>query len=700
MRSLLLDQAIALLHLKGSSVTKTELAAQLPSSSQCSVPMLLRACSLLGIRGRTASIDPDHLDSSLLPAIVMLKTGEYCILKSRALDHWDIQDSSGTTYQLDHDVFNQQYSGITIFLKPQNPIIEASLNKMRPFRNHWFWSVILSNRGTYRPVILNALMINLFAIAIPLFIMNVYDRVIPNDATETLVVMAIGVVSIVLFDFILKRLRQSLIDTAARRADILISSRIHNKALRIDSAYRPSSVGQFANNLRDFDSLRSFISSSTIVGLADLPFVLLFISIIALIGGSLAFIPLLLVPIVLGHGWWSQRKSQPIVEALYAMGAAKNAHTVESINNADTIKHLGIEGDRLGQHEALAAEYAHLNFHQRTLTTSISHVTVLTQQLATIAMVCWGVFLIMNLELTMGSLIACVMISSRISGPVSQIATLIAQYHQTKKAYTALDMLMKTPDDSITSDHAKSCIACTGEIELSNIDYAVNASTVILANVSAKFPAGSTTAIIGKIGAGKTSLLNVISTLYSANNGSVLYSGVDRRHQELSELRSKISVVDQYPRFFAGSIRSNIDPFGYCSDNELLELAEELGIGNLITGHPQGLAQPVSELGAGLSGGQKQSLALIRALSRQPKILILDEPTSGLDKSSEAAMLACLRSRTANITVIIATHKASMVELSDQVLVLDQGSVKFQGRPDELQTSSKIVEKQTHHDNS
>ncbi len=677
MQSQLVDQLIALLRLKGSAITKGEFVAQLPSAFNCTERLALRACDQLGVKASVLTISADNIEKQHLPAIARFKSGEYAILRERNGQRWMVSNDNHEALTLSHDQLREQFSGSLFFVQPPNATVEGSLNKILPNRSHWFWSIVRSSSGLYKPAILNSLFINIFALASPLFVMNVYDRVVPNGAIDTLTALAFGAVMVMVFDFILKRYRQRLVDTAARRADILLSSRLYNKALRLDKSARPSSVGVFANNLRDFDSLRSFISSTTIVALADLPFVVIFLLVIGLIGGPLVAIPLLLIPIVLGYSWYAQNKALPATDASHKISAQKNAHAVESIASADTIKHLGLEGERLAQYETQSSEHAHLNYQTKTINSSISHVAVFAQQLASIAIICWGVFLISGLELTMGALIACVMISSRIGGPISQVANLVAQYSQTKKAFDALDSLMSLSDDATPQSGSTTRVKTTGDIELAGVNVAVSEQKQAIIDASLSIKAGDHIAVLGRVGAGKSSLIELLATLRKPSQGDISYSGVNRSHQDLSDLRDAIAVVDQNPAFFTGTLRNNLDPSQLASDEQLLALTSELGLDNFIADHPDGLDQPISEFGKSLSGGQRQCLALIRAILRKPQILLLDEPTSGLDRVTEAMMIRFMQNHAKSMTLVVATHKSSMLELATRVIVLEQGRIAF-----------------------
>jgi len=689
----LYDCTIACIQRHGSSVTQAEFIAQLPGAAPYSLNLIKRACAVFNIKIVQHAISAQEISTDTLPAIGQMLDGTYRVIIAAHDTRLTVLDDDGHSLDVERESFATSFNNSVLVFSVPNQRAERIRNRVFKNQAHWFFSLLFGARKLYKPALISSLFINLFALATPLFVMNVYDRVVPNGATATLLTLAIGAGIVFLFDFILKRHRQALIDSAAKRLDILLSSRLFNKALRIPLNVRPDSTGKFANNLRDFDSIRQFLSSTTLVALIDLPFVILFLLTIAFIGGPLVFIPLIFIPIVLGYSWYIQRKAQPVIKIQQELASERHALLVESISNGKTVKHLQTESLQLKEWEEINGEISSMNYASKLMLGSISHFSVFAQQISSIALIAWGVYLIIGLELTVGALIASFMISSRIAAPICQVASLISQAAVTKSAFEALDALMNLPDDSSPNNDRHSDTAFHGDIQLTKIDAKYqDCDSSVLKDISLSIGKGERISLIGRVGSGKSTLLDVLATLHDISDGQLDYSKVNRQHRDLYLLRNQISLVDQYPRLSSGSLRYNLDPTNRVTDEQIFDYLDQLGLAEFVSSNPAGLGMNVGEMGSSLSGGQRQVVAIVRALIRNPKLLLLDEPTSGMDSETEARTIKLLTNLPRTTTLVVATHKPALLNALDRVVVLEKGRVVLdtpQSKFHEMRISSK-----------
>jgi ATP-binding cassette subfamily C protein LapB len=545
----------------------------------------------------------------------------------------------------------------------------------------WFKRALMKSWHIYRDVLVSSLMINIFALASPLFIMNVYDRVVPNHAVETLWVLVIGVVIVFGFDLLLRSLRAYFLDVAGKKTDIDLSAMIFEKVLDVKMAARPNSVGAFANNLDEFENIRNFITSATISTFIDLPFVVLFLVVIWFVGGWIVMVPAVAIPLIIIFALIMQPKIREAVSKESKGAAQKNATLVESLIGIETVKTLGAESQLQHKWEEDVEYISDWRVKARKYSTTVVNFSVFIQQLATIGVVATGVYLIAESQISLGGLIAAVILTGRAMAPMAQVANLATHYHQTLSALKTLDQIMALPGDR---EQQRSLIHhphVEGEIELENVNFRYSAEDEnIINNFSLKIKPGEHVGIIGRTGSGKSTIEKMILGLYQPDSGFVRIDGVDVNQIDPADLRKNIGYVPQDVMLFFGTIRNNI-VYGNSdvSDEQLLATAKRAGVIDIVKNHRLGFDMPIGERGLGLSGGQRQSVAIARALLRDPPLLIMDEPSNAMDSKTEAEFKRQLADYIKDKTFILVTHKSAMLELVDRLVVVEAGRIIADG---------------------
>lgn len=625
------------------------------------------------------------LNQALYPAVLLLNDNRACVLRYINADGQAVvifPELPNSEVAIELTELSKKYSGYCIYVRPEYLTYDKSNN---PFgtakKGHWFWAVIKQNYALYRDIVFSAIIINLLAIATPLFVMNVYDRVVPNSAFSTLWMLSIGMFIVLIADLTLKLLRSWFIDLAASRTDIRLSARILDHILSLSLKHRPNSSGSLAANVYSFESVRGFISSLTLTALADLPFLLLFIVVVLLISWPLA-IPILVGSVaIIIYALVSQYNMRNLAFQGMEAGAERNALLVESLGNLETVKSFNLHSDVQSRWEQLNIIISHNSAKMRFLSTSVSQAAAWVQQLTGISILIVGVYLVSAGELTQGGLIAAYLLASRALAPVSQVAALLAQFHQASTAMASLEMLMELPSEQPIASQRIDRPVLQGNIEFKGISFAYPGSELqALQQVNFKINAGERIAIIGKNGSGKSTLEKLIMGLYPATEGSIHMDGVDIRQLDTTQLRRNIGYVPQDVSLLMGSLKQNIVSDAHSqSDESILDIVKQVGLMPMIQRQPEGLEMSVGERGQKLSGGQRQAVALARALINDPSILILDEPTSALDHSNEELIIKLLTERAKDKTIILITHRTPLLALVDRLIVMDQGRIIADG---------------------
>lgn len=556
----------------------------------------------------------------------------------------------------------------------------------------WLMDPIRDNRRIYGQVAIAAVLINIFGLVTSLFSMVVYDRVVPNNATESLIALSIGVAIILIFDFILKSLRGYFIDVAGQRIDRDVGGAIFKRLLSMRMESRKGSAGAFAGLLREFETLRDFFASATLAAVVDVPFIILFLLVIASIGGPIVLVPLLAVPLVIAVGWLVQPALGRLAAGGMGQGLSKQGVLVETISGLETVKSSSA-GPLLAERWARAVDsHADMSMRQRMIGAIAINAAGSAQQLAYVGTIIFGVFLIAEQQLTMGGLIACSILSGRCVAPLSQIATLLTRLSHTRTAYRQLNEMMSQTGEVREGAAYLRRQKLDGRIEFRNVIFRYPGATQrALDDVSFKIEAGERVAILGRVGSGKSTITRLILGLYEPTEGAVFIDETDVRQVHPDDLRHNVGAVLQDVFLLSGSVRENITlGDDRIDDEEVLRAARVSGTHDFIGQLPNGYDIRLADRGEGLSGGQRQSIAIARALTGQRPILLLDEPTSAMDIQSENALIARLESELKGRTVVLVTHRASMLKLVDRVIILDRGKIVAAGPRDDVLKSVAV----------
>jgi ATP-binding cassette subfamily C protein LapB len=559
-------------------------------------------------------------------------------------------------------------------------------------KNDWFWGSLLEGKWLYGQVLVAAAITNFLGLSTSLFIMVVYDRVVPNEAIESLIALTIGVLIALAFDFIIKTLRAQFVDKAGKRADGRMSRLIFDKILNMRLDNRRQKSGAMASIVREFDTLREFFTSATLVAVVDLPFIFLFIWVISLIAGPLALVPLIAVPLVILSGLVIQPFLARIAESSMQTNMSKQSVLVETLNGLETVQATGSGRLMRRRFEEASDAQSELGLKNRMLSNFAINSAASVQQLAQIATIFYGVFLIQDGTITMGAMIAAVILGGRTLAPLSQLASAMSRANGARQAYRSLSAVMN--DDADQQNLTRSRLSrphLSGSIEFKNVSYTFpGASSPIIRNLSLKIPAGQKVAIVGRMGSGKSTMSRLISGLIEPSEGAVLIDGVDLRQIDKSDVRRNVGVMLQETWLFSGTVKENLQMGFYeYDDAHLLNIAKLSGVDDFVASHPQGYDMELRERGEGLSGGQRQSINLARALLHDPNLLVLDEPTSSMDTATEKSVIGRLKAWAGARTLVMVTHRNTLLELADRVLVMDQGAVVTDTTPEKLKAQAR-----------
>jgi ATP-binding cassette, subfamily C, bacterial LapB len=504
---------------------------------------------------------------------------------------------------------------------------------------------------------------------------------VPNHAVETLWALAVGLLVVVSADLLLRLLRSHFVDQASARIDLSISARLMERVLGMKLANRPQSVGSFASNLRGFEQVRDFIAASTVTTLIDLPFALVFMFVMAWIS------PWLLIPVatvftvIIVIGYVLQHRLHELSQATYQAGALRNATLVESLTGIETIKSQGAESVIQARWERTNKYLAGISLRMRGVSSNATYGTAWLQQMVALAIVVIGVYLIADKQLTMGGLIACTMLSSRALSPAGQIVGLLLQYQGARTALESLNQVMDQPTEREDGQSFVHRREFKGEIEFRDVRFAYpGRDDAALDGVSFRINPGDRVALIGRVGSGKTTIEKLILGLYQPSEGAVLIDGIDLRQLDPADVRRNMAYVSQDVTLFFGTLRDNIKlGLPYADDSAVVAAAEAAGLGEFINRHPRGFDMQVGERGELLSGGQRQGVGIARAMLHNAPVLLLDEPTSAMDFSTEAQVTQRMSQFAQGKTVVLVTHRTSMLALVNRVIVVDGGKIVADG---------------------
>jgi ATP-binding cassette subfamily C protein LapB len=551
----------------------------------------------------------------------------------------------------------------------------------------WFWPFVMRFWPDYLQMAAAGLAINVLALALPLFTMNVYDRVVPNAATATLWALFWGMTLVLALDFLLRSLRAWIVDEVGRRVDLAVSGHLFDHLLNLSLAGKPRSAGMLASQIKEFDSVREVMTSGAVIALADAFFIVIFLGAMYLIVGPLVIIPAIAVPIVLILTLLVQIPIARTMEESQAAAAQRHGTLVEAVVGLETIKVVGAQSVMRQRWDRSVAAASKTMASARFWSNLMTNILTASQQIVTIAITVWGVYLIIDGQITMGALIAANLLSGRVLAPLAGIAQTLTRAAQARSALKGLSRFMALPSEAVPAENATSLTPRKGAVVFQNVSFHyAGAQTKALDRVSFAVKPGEKIGIVGRIGSGKTTFARLLAGLYHPTEGSILIDGIDIRQYDPVDLRKFVGVLPQDSDLFSGTLRDNI-VIGRpaAGEGRLRQAVEISGVGAFASAHPQGLAMPITERGAGLSGGQRQSVSLARFLIREPRVMFLDEPTAAMDATTEAILVQRLsRIAETGVTMFISTHRDSLLRVVDRLFVLDGGKLVMDGPRDEI----------------
>ena len=686
----LLDCLLEVCRLHGVSASRASLSAGLPlDDGRLSLALVERAAGRAGMYTRLQRVKAIQIDISTLPTILLLRGNDACVLLGWTKDgdaRVLLPETGQGAVVMPRRELVRRYTGVALFVRPHFRFDERTPGVREQRAGHWFWSVVNSQRGVYRDVLWAAFLINLFALAFPIFTMNVYDRVVPNHAVETLWVLSTGLILVLGADLYMRLLRSRFVDEASARIDLQLSATLMERVLGMRLEHRPASVGSFAANLRGYEQVRDFIAASTVTTLIDLPFALLFMLTMLWIS------PWLLLPVVIAFvlilltGWVLQGRLHTLSQSTYQASAQRNATLVEALTGIETIKTQAAESVVQSRWERGNQFLASAQVRMREIANRASYSTSLLVQMVSLSVIVIGVYLISERSLTMGALIACTTLAARALAPAGQIVGLLMQYQGARTALTALDAVMAKPVEREGGQNFLHRREMLGEIELRNVSFAYpGRDDAVLDGVSLRIAPGERVAFIGRVGSGKTTLQKLMLGLYQPTEGAVLIDGIDLRQLDPADVRRNMACVSQDVTLFYGTLRENITlGLPFADDQAVLAAADIACLSEFVNRHPRGFDLQVGERGDLLSGGQRQAVGIARAVLHNAPVLLLDEPTSAMDFSTEAQITRKVTDFAEGKTVVLVTHRTSMLALVQRVIVIDGGKVVADGPRDRI----------------
>lgn len=642
-----------------------------------------------GLRATWSRVEVAAIPGYMLPVIVPMLDGRACVLLSiRAGQAAVLMPESGMQeLAMPVTELAALAAGQVLVVKLAPKRTESQLTPFKGAAFSWFWGTLWRFKQFYIESMLATVVANLLTLATVFFTMNVYDRVIPTQAYTSLWTLTIGTVVAMLLEFLMRWFKAKLVDAGGKRADLLINATLLREIMSIRLEHRPQSIGVFASSMRDFDALRDFFSSASLVVLADLPFIVLFVVLIWIVGGPVALVPALVVPLLMIVGLLAQRPLMKSMRENMKESGDRQSVLMESLLNLETIKAHNGQGylQRRWEQSNLAGAESYMK--TRSVTNLIMTLTATAQQLVTVVMVVIGVYLIHANQLTLGGLIACVILAGRAIGPLGSVMGLAARYQQAASALETLDGLMKRPRDR--SDERQYVVPETirGAMTAEELEFAYPSEHKIpvIRRVSLDLAAGDRVALLGRIGSGKSTLLRLLAGLYQPLGGSLRVDGIDVQQMDPIELRNRIGYVSQDTQLFMGSLRENLVLADtWISDAQIVDVLQRLDLYHMVLGHPQGLDMGLTEAGGGLSGGQRQMLSIARLLLRNPSVVFLDEPTSHMDQNTESRVIQVLGEWLKGRTVLLSTHRPQLLAWVNRIMVMDKGRLVADGPRDEM----------------
>ncbi len=647
--------------------------------------ILERMSRQLGMIARFEPFVSTMLDPWRMPMLAQFSNGQVGVL-DKMDDRGNISvlfsGDGGLATTLTAEEIGARISFVAI-VKPESSVPDARVDEyIKPYQENWFWKIALRDWRRYTDIMFSSMVANVLALAGMVFSMQVYDRVVPAQSEPTLWVLFGGVMIAILFEFMMRMSRVQISDMIGKRADLKISDRVFGHALRIRNDARSKSTGSFISQIRELEQVRELITSTTISTIADLPFFLLFVCILWLIGGPLALVVLAAIPLLLIPGLLIQKPLAKLSNDGIRESAIRNAMLVEAVESLDDIKLLRAEQRFQNQWNHINDVSASISMKQRFLTSLLMTWTQEVQSIVYAVVLLVGCFMVMSGDMTTGALIGTTILSSRTIAPLSQISGVLSRWQQAKVARNGIDELMKRPIDQPERSKAVHRPVIYGSYQFKNTSfkYGEDSPTTALNIPSLNIKAGEKVALLGRNGAGKSTLLQLMAGLNVAQEGQLLLDGLNMTMLDPADVRRDMGFLNQNARLFFGSIRDNIVMgMPLATDDDIVRALTLSGALSFVQSQQDGINYQILEGGMGLSGGQRQALLLARTLIRQPNILLLDEPTAWLDEVTEKQIIERLSQWLGNRTLVVATHRMAVLQLVDRIIVVDNGKIVMDG---------------------
>jgi ATP-binding cassette subfamily C protein LapB len=683
----LLDCLIQLTKIHAHPASRTALSAGLPLvGNRLTVELFSRAADRADLASRILKKPLDKIASLHLPVVLLLHDRQACVLVKK--------DDSGNQLKIllpetgmgekniSRVELEKLYTGYAIFIRPKFRLERKSIDDLsQDPTKHWFWGTIFKSWRIYRDVLVASFLINVFGLVSPFFVLIVYDRVIPNNAVETLWVLSIGVTFLYVFSVLMRSLRGYFVDEAGNKANLKISAMLLQKVLDLKLEARPQSIGSFTRNLQEFESIRDFVTSFSITSVIDLPFMVLGLLVVWWLGGTIVFIFIFAIIVVLIYAFLIQKPLQKAVEHTFQASSQKNAILVEGLSGLETVKMLGAESQVQRAWEEAVSYIAKWSSKSRFLSSTVNDFSFFLQSTIVVGVVIAGVYMIADGHLTQGGLIALVILSRQVIAPMGQVVSLATRYQRAKEALKTLNDIMALPVERPIGKTFVHRTRFHGAIGVKNLTFSYPGQTTkVLNNITLNVSAGEKVGVIGPIGSGKTTLGKLLLGLFEPSSGMVTMDGTDIRQIDPSELRHYIGYVPQDIFLFKGTVRNNVTMGTHdVDDRNILRAAEIAGVDEFVKKHPMGFEMEIQEFGRGISGGQRQCIVMARALLLDPPVLVLDEPTSNMDNRTEVRLKNSLAEVIKEKTLILITHRASLLDMVDRLIVIDNGAIVADG---------------------
>lgn len=666
----------------------------LPAGSNMSRPeSIARALGLVGLRARIVTLRPSAINPAVLPCIVFRPDGSQAVLTAISSRKYTILEphKGGLTTEMTRRAFGKAFTHDLMLVTPARARTESHMSPQSRREGHWFWQAVRQSWPAWVQILVAAACLNLLNLALPIFVMNVYDRVIPNVALVTLWTLVIGVAIALLLDMMLRIMRSVVLETLGRRVDLRVATRLFDQAMQIRVTSRPGGAAGIANTIRDFETVRDFFGSASFVALIDLLFIGIFIAALFFIVGPLAYIPLLAIPIVLIMAFLAQVPLGRSAETAQRLATKRHIVLIESLLGIETIKSLNAEPVMQREWEGAIAASARVNGQTRVWSAVATNGTLLVQQCVSVGIIVFGVYLVSAGQITVGAMIAANILAGRVLSPLSAIAQTIFRAHYARQAMAALNDMMALPrerGDAVAS----SLTVETGEIAFRNVSFRYPGSDQpALDSVSFSIQPGDVVSVLGRVGSGKSTMGKLLNGLLQPSEGTILISGHAIGQYDPSELRDGVAYLPQESDLFTGTLRENMALAGpAANDAEIAHALWLAGMDGFLAAQKDGLNTFIGEKGSWLSGGQRQGIALARLMLRRPKVLFLDEPTNSMDHQMENAVISRIKTfGDGNIALIFCTHRMSLADLANRFIVLEQGRKVLDGPKAEVMVQLK-----------